>query len=79
LKKYFLSEQAQAGQEGEAPDWSSELFQLFNTRAGTNVNGLEFLAAVVLLVHFQAPDGFQTHAMTIDHKLNLLLVLFDLR
>lgn len=52
---------------------------MFMTRAQTNVNGLEFLSAIIMLAKFDSFEGFEVNSQTIDHKLNLLLVLYDFR
>ena len=45
------------------------------------VNVLEFLASLILLVTFgdNSPNDLHHNAELIEHKINLLLLLFDLR
>ena len=45
------------------------------------INALEFLTALILLADFgeSSQDDLQHNAELIEHKINLMLILFDLR
>jgi hypothetical protein len=54
------------------------LAQVFKT-SNHKINGLEFLASVIILCTFSGGSNFVINSETIEHKLNLILILFDFR